>query len=158
MLSILIATKEFIYQLKPTGADPYLLSAGAGIGAVITFALGGLDKMIYALLALAIIDYTIGTIAALRTHQWDSSVGFKGLLKKAVMFAVVALCHLIDACVSTELLRQMAIGAYALNEAGSIIENIDRAGYGHIIPHFLRQMLARLNDELKEKVEEGELK
>ena len=156
MLSMFLTVKDFVYQLKPSGAEAYLLSAGAGIGAAITFGLGGIDQMVYALLALASIDYIMGTVAAYKTHSWDSSVGFKGLLKKAIMFAVVALCHLVDACISTELLRQMAIGAYALNEAGSILENVDRAGWGQYIPEFLRRALARLNEEMDEKLEEGD--
>lgn len=157
MLSMFLTIKDFMGHLKPTGMEPYLMGAGATIGAGITFLLGGVDQMIYCLFSLACADYAIGTIGAFKTHKWDSSVGFRGLLKKAVMFAIVALCHLVDACLGTELLRQMAIGAYALNEFGSIIENVDRAGYGHVIPLFLRRALARLKDELDEKIDEVDL-
>lgn len=47
----------------------------------------------------------------------------------------------------THVLRQMAICAYALNEAGSIIENIDRSGWGEHIPAFIRNALARLQEK-----------
>lgn len=145
---------DFLLQLKPTGAEQYLMSIGAVIGLFFSIAIGGMDKMIYALIALSIVDYITGMFTAFKTGQWDSSTGFRGILKKFVIFAVVALCNCIDTAMNMHILRQMAICAYALNEAGSIIENIDRAGYGQYIPDVIRNALARLT----EQAEEGKLK
>ena len=145
---------DFLLQLKPTGAEQYLMSIGAVIGLVFSVSIGGMDSMIYALIALCIVDYITGMFTAFKTGQWDSSTGFRGILKKFVIFAVVALCNTIDTAMNMHILRQMAICAYALNEAGSIIENIDRAGYGQYIPDVIRNALARLT----EKAEEGKLK
>lgn len=145
---------DFLLQLKPTGAEQYLMSIGAVIGLVFSVSIGGMDSMIYALIALCIVDYITGMFTAFKTGQWDSSTGFRGILKKFVIFAVVALCNCIDTAMSMHILRQMAICAYALNEAGSIIENVDRAGYGQYIPDVIRNALARLS----EQAEEGKLK
>lgn len=145
---------DVLLQLKPTGTEQYLMSIGAVIGLIFSVSVGGMDKMIYALIALSIVDYITGMFTAFKTGQWDSSTGFRGILKKFVIFAVVALCNTIDTAMNMHILRQMAICAYALNEAGSIIENIDRAGYGQYIPDVIRNALARLT----EKAEEGELK
>ena len=145
---------DFLLQLKPTGAEQYLMSIGAVIGLVFSVSIGGMDSMIYALIALCIVDYITGMFTAFKTGQWDSSTGFRGILKKFVIFAVVALCNCIDIAMGMHILRQMAICAYALNEAGSIIENVDRAGYGQYIPDIIRNALARLT----EKAEEGKLK
>lgn len=145
---------DFLIYLKPTGAEQYLMSIGAIIGLFFSIAIGGMDKMIYALIALCIVDYITGMFTAFKTGQWDSSTGFRGILKKFVIFAVVALCNCIDTAMGMHILRQMAICAYALNEAGSIIENVDRAGYGQYIPDVIRNALARLT----EKAEEGKLK
>ena len=145
---------DFLLQLKPTGAEQYLMSIGAVIGLFFSLAIGGMDKMIYALIALSIVDYITGMFTAFKTGQWDSSTGFRGILKKFIIFAVVALCNCIDTAMGMHILRQMAICAYALNEAGSIIENVDRAGYGKYIPKIIRNALARLT----EKAEEGTLK
>lgn len=145
---------DFLIYLKPTGAEQYLMSIGAVIGLVFSVSIGGMDSMIYALIALCIVDYITGMFTAFKTGQWDSSTGFRGILKKFVIFAVVALCNCIDTAMGMHILRQMAICAYALNEAGSIIENIDRAGYGQYIPDVIRNALARLT----EKSEEGKLK
>lgn len=145
---------DFIIQLKPTELEQILLGVGSVVGMGISLALGGVDKMIYALIALCIIDYATGTIAALKTGQWSSKEGFIGLLRKTVIFSVVSLANLIDMAIDVHALRQMAICAYALNEAGSIIENVDRAGWGSIIPAILRKALVQLND----KAEKGILK
>nr|DAN61108.1 MAG TPA: holin [Caudoviricetes sp.] len=145
--TILDDVYEFIKNCIPTGAEQYLMAIGAAIGLFISIAVGGMDKMIYALIALMILDYTTGMIAAFKTGQWDSSTGFVGLAKKAVILAVVALCNTVDMAMDTHALRQMAICAYALNEAGSIVENIDRAGWGEHIPAFIRNALARLQSK-----------
>lgn len=138
---------EFIKNLVPTGAEQYLFVIGAALGLTISVAVGGFDEMIYALIALMVLDYITGIIAACRTGKWDSSTGFIGLAKKAVILGVVALCNTVDIAMGTHALRQMAICAYALNEAGSIIENIDRAGWGEHIPAFIRNALARFKEK-----------
>ena len=145
---------DFLIYLKPTGAEQYLMSIGAVIGLVFSVSIGGMDSMIYALIALCIVDYITGMFTAFKIGRWDSSTGFRGILKKFVIFAVVALCNCIDTAMGMHILRQMAICAYALNEAGSIIENVDRAGYGQYIPDVIRNALARMT----EKAEEGKLK
>ena len=156
LLQILDEVYEFIKNCVPTGAEQWLLGIGAAIGLGISIAVGGMDKMIYALIALMILDYTTGMIAAFKTGQWDSSTGFVGLAKKAVILGVVALCNTVDTAMDTHTLRQMAICAYALNEAGSIVENIDRAGWGEHIPAFIRNALARLQSTTENK--DGETK
>lgn len=153
-LQIKDSVLDFLLQLKPTDVEQYLMSIGAVIGLVFSVSIGGMDSMIYALIFLSIVDYATGMFTAFKTGQWDSSTGFRGILKKFVIFAVVALCNTIDTAMNMHILRQMAICAYALNEAGSIIENVDRAGYGKYIPTVIRNALARLT----EKAEEGTLK
>lgn len=154
LMTIIDDVFDFAKNLVPTGAEQWLLGIGAAIGLGISIAVGGMDKMIYALIALMILDYASGIIAACRTGQWDSSTGFVGLAKKAVILAVVALCNTVDTAMDTHTLRQMAICAYALNEAGSIVENIDRAGWGEHIPAFIRNALARLQSSTEKKSEE----
>ena len=154
LMQILDEVYEFIKNCVPTGAEQYLMAIGAAIGLGISIAVGGMDKMIYALIALMILDYATGIIAACRTGQWDSSTGFVGLAKKAVILSVVALCNTVDTAMDTHTLRQMAICAYALNEAGSIVENIDRAGWGEHIPAFIRNALARLQSSTDKRSEE----
>lgn len=147
LTTILDDVYEFIKACVPTGAEQYLMAIGAATGLVLSVAVGGFDEMIYALIALMVTDYITGIIAACRTGKWDSSVGFIGLAKKGVILAIIALCNTVDTAMGTHAFRQAAICAYALNEAGSIIENIDRAGWGEHIPDFIRNALERLQEK-----------
>lgn len=146
-LQIKDSIADFLAFIKPTGAETYLLTIGAAIGLFLSIALGGMDSMIYALMALMAIDYITGIVAACKDGKWNSSTGFTGLLKKAVILVVVMLCNTVDVAMGSHYLRQMAICAYALNEAGSIVENVDRMGYGEYIPSFIRHALARLQEK-----------
>lgn len=46
-----------------------------------------------------------------------------------------------------DIFRGMVISAFAIIEAMSLVENIDRMGYGEFIPEFLRVRLKQLADE-----------
>lgn len=142
--TIIAGLMDFLKCLKPNHMEQWLLSIGATVGLILNVAIGGMDKTVWALIALSTADYLTGVFAACKTGQWDSSTGFVGLAKKATIFLIVAMCHWADQAIKTDLLRQMAVCAYALNELGSNLENIDKAGYGGIIPAGVRKMLARL--------------
>lgn len=59
------------------------------------------------------------------------------------MFFIIELGVLLDAAMHTHMVRMLFIGAFVIVEALSIVENIDRAGYGHYIPSFIRHMKRR---------------
>ncbi len=139
----------FLKMLKPDDGDKFLMMLGGWLGFWFSFAVGGVDKMIIWLAILACVDYATGIIAAFKGCKWCSSVGFKGIAKKAAMFAIVALCHGLDQTTGLGMFRNMAIFAYAVNEAGSIIENIDGCGWGKFIPAFLRDGLKQIQDKHK---------
>lgn len=144
---------RFLSEIKPDAVQQYLMSIGAAIGLLLSVVLGGIDVMIWALFALAVIDYILGTVAAFKSGKWDSNVGFRGIGKKCAIFAFVGIAVGVDYTVGTgQTFRQIIIGAYGVNEAGSIIENIDVLGFGHIIPASIRHGLARL----KETADKGE--
>lgn len=141
------AIMTFISELKPDVLQQYFMSAGAAIGLFLSVVLGGIDAMVWALLILAVIDYTLGTVAAFKLGKWDSKVGWKGIGKKCAIFGFVALAVGVDYTLGTDhTFRQIIIGAYGVNEAGSIIENIDVLGYGRLIPSSIRNGLARLKE------------
>ncbi len=124
------------------------LAIGAGVGAFLNLALGGLDMPVMALLVLVILDYMSGMYAGFKTGCLSSQVGFKGIIKKMVIFVIVAFAVLVDHAIQMgHFLRTMTICAYALNEALSIVENADRIGWGEHIPAFLRGRLEQLRVE-----------
>ena len=54
------------------------------------------------------------------------------------------LSHGLDVITGTEMLRNAAIVAYAVNELGSTLENMDRLGFGGMIPSFLHRAIKEL--------------
>ena len=120
----------------------------SAIGAAFSFLIGGVDKLVTALLVFVLIDYVTGLIAAWKTSTLDSKKGFEGIKRKVVMLLVVIMAYWIDACLfGISTCRSMVIFAYVGNEGLSIIENLDRMGCGEHIPAFIRGKLAQLRTE-----------
>ena len=120
----------------------------SAIGAAFSFLVGGVDKLVTALLVFVVIDYVTGLIAAWKTATLDSKKGFEGIKRKFVMLLVVIMAQWIDACIfGISTFRTMVIFAYLGNEGLSIIENLDRMGYGEYIPAFIRDKLVQLRKE-----------
>ena len=136
--------QDFLSALVPSDGEAVLMSIGAGFGAVVSFAFGDVDDAFRWLLAFIAADYVTGTVAAFRSGEWSSQTGFLGLFKKIFILCVVAMCHGLDVDTGVDLLRNAAIFAYGLNEVGSILENVDRLGYGKLIPAVIRRGLKQL--------------
>lgn len=121
-----------------------VLLAAAGTAA--TYLWGGWDAVLIALVTLACMDYLTGWAAAWVGRRLSSDVGRRGIAKKAGMFAIVALCNVIDQTggLGEPILRTLAIWWYMGNEALSILENLGEVGVP--IPDRLRETLAVLRD------------
>lgn len=137
----------YVDVIVPDQAEKFFMSIGGFLGFWFSLAVGGVDKAIVWLTVLCILDYCTGVAAAFKTGTWCSGVGFRGLWKKCFIFIIVSFCYGIDQTIHADMLRNMAIFAYATNEAGSIIENIDRLGLGGYIPAFLRNGLKQLQEK-----------
>lgn len=122
------------------------------IGCWLGIFLGPADGLLITLVILAIVDYITGVISAAVNHKLSSSVGFKGLAKKVLMFALVGVGNLVDVYVlgGAAVLRSTVIFFYIANEALSIIENAGELGLP--VPKKLKNLL----DQLKDKNDEGD--
>lgn len=129
----------------------FLMTLGAMLGASFSFIVGGIDTPITWLIVLCIADYITGMIAAFKTGKWSSNTGFKGIIKKVIMFLIIGLCVAIDTTTKTDMLRDIAIFSYSLNEAGSILENIDRMGFSKYIPSFIKNGIEQLKNKDNDK-------
>jgi toxin secretion/phage lysis holin len=114
------------------------------VGAWLSDAIGGMDKQVNALVVLVVLDYATGMLAAWKTKQLSSQRGYKGIIKKVSIFVAIMLANLVDMAMGIQVLRSMAIFGFAGVEATSLVENIDRMGYGEFIPPFLRDKLAQI--------------
>lgn len=148
--------KNFLESLFPDQTADILLLIGGCIGASAQFIWGDLSDAFGWLVIAVLLDYITGTIAAFKSGDWSSKVGFNGLLRKAVIFVLVGLANGTDTLLGSFdffSLRDIAIGAFGLNEIGSIIENIELLGFGKVIPEPIKKGLAMLKkkaiDEFK---------
>lgn len=118
----------------------------ATVGGVIVFWLGGLDRLLAALIAVIVLDYLTGIIKAIHTKTLSSRVGFDGIAKKVQALVVVALAFIIENLTAHTLpLREIVIMFFVANEGISILENA--AGTGLPIPARLRAVLVQLKGE-----------
>lgn len=114
------------------------------VGGVITTILGGWDMLLSVLVSFVIVDYILGIAAAAINEELDSSVGFRGIWKKVMLFVPVGVAYALDQALGSQILRNMSIWFYIGNEGISIMENLGKAGVP--IPKFIREILVQLRD------------
>ena len=117
------------------------------IGGWVGWFLGGMDGLIYALIAFVAIDYLTGVMCAIDDCTLSSEVGFRGICRKMLIFCLVAIGHIIDSTViqSGSTLRTAVIFFYLSNEGISILENAGHLGLP--IPKKLKTILEQLDEE-----------
>lgn len=113
--------------------------------------LGGFDGFLYALIAFVLVDYLTGVMVAVVNKKLSSEVGFKGIFKKVVIFALVAIGHIIDTYViqNGSVIRTAVIFFYLSNEGISILENVSVLGLP--VPQKLKDVLEQLKDHKTEE-------
>ena len=120
-------------------------------GSLLGFLLGGFDGYLYSLLGFVVIDYLTGLALAAARRQVSSQIGFTGILKKMLIFVIVAMGHLLDQNLlgGSATLRTAMIFFYLTNEAISITENLGALGFP--LPPKLKQVLTQLSAESEEQ-------
>ena len=120
--------------------------AFSALGGFVGWFLGGADGFLYALLAFVIIDYITGILCAVADKTLSSEVGFKGICRKVLIFALVGIGNIVDIYVMGEagILRTAVIFFYLSNEGVSLLEN--SAHLGLPIPEKLKTVLSQLHN------------
>ena len=115
---------------------------GGGIG----WFLGGWDGFLYALVAFVVIDYITGLMCAALDKKLSSEAGFKGIMRKVLIFVMVGIGHIIDTRILGDgsVLRTAVIFFYCSNEGLSVLENA--AHIGLPVPNKLKEVLEQLHD------------
>lgn len=114
------------------------------VGGYISHWLGGWDVLLRTIVFLAILDYITGVIKGIYLKKLSSETGFKGLLKKIVMFIVIAVAFVIQELIGETIpLREVVIMFYIANEGISLLEN---AAIFVPIPEKLKDVLLQLRD------------
>lgn len=120
-------------------------AGAAALGGFLGWFLGGADGFLYALIAFAVIDYVTGVLCAIADKTLDSSVGFRGICRKVLIFVLVGIGNILDVHVlgKAGVMRTAVIFFYLSNEGVSLLENSARLGLP--IPEKLRDVLAQLH-------------
>ena len=123
----------------------------AGIGGWLGWFLGESDGLLYALLAFVTLDYITGIMCAIVDQKLSSAVGFKGIYRKVLIFALVGIGHILDTQVigAGSVLRTAVIFFYLSNEGVSLIENT--AHLGLPVPEKIKEVLSQLHDKEHQK-------
>ena len=114
----------------------YLCTAVGILGAIATWAFGGWDTALVALLICMGVDYVSGSVVALVFHKstktetgaYNSAYGIKGLFKKGLTLLFVLVAVQIDKILGTDYVRDAVCIGFCTNEIISIIENLGLAG------------------------------
>ena len=116
------------------------------LGGWLGWYLGGVDGLLTALIVFAVLDYVTGVMCAVVEKTLSSEIGFKGLFRKVLIFALVGIGHVIDTQVIGEggTLRSAIICFYLSNEGLSLLENA--AHLGLPVPDKLKDTLEQLHD------------
>lgn len=121
------------------------------VGGWLGWFLGGSDGLLYALIAFVVIDYITGVMCAISDKKLSSAVGFKGICKKVLIFALAGGGHILDAFVigSGSVLRTAIIFFYLSNEGVSLVENC--AHLGLPVPQKLKDVLEQLHNRAEKE-------
>lgn len=123
-------------------------------GGFIGWFIGGFDGLIKALLILTVIDYITGVMKATVRKRLSSSIGFKGIARKTVMYLIVGVANIVDKYLLNilsfaggdgNIVRDSVILFFAVNEGISILENA--ALLGVPIPNKLKDLLLQVRSK-----------
>ena len=119
----------------------------AAVCAMFGFVFGDLNGLMIALVALIILDYISGVIAAVVEKKLSSEVGAKGIAKKIFMLLIVAVANIVDINVIGDghVLKSVTVVFYIANECISLIENAGRLGVP--VPKKLLDVLEQLKSK-----------
>ena len=116
----------------------------SAVSGMVIYFFGDWDFLLKAILVLVILDFITGWIIAIYHHNLSSDIGFKGVIKKIVIFIVIVLANIIQGLLNQKIpLRETVIMFYIFNESLSILEN---AAYFIPIPKKLKETLKQLKE------------
>ena len=130
----------------------WICTAAGVIGAGLSWAFGGWDEAMAALIICMAVDYISGSVVALVFHNsrktasgsYNSGYGLKGLCKKGLMLLFVLVAVQLDRLLGAAYVRDAVCIGFCVNEVISITENLGLAGVP--LPQGVKQALEQLQE------------
>lgn len=128
----------------------YNTLVGGSISAL-AYLVGGIDHLITALGIFMATDYITGWMVAINTKNFNSAVGFKGIMKKTAMIFAVIIAVQLDTISGTggQFMRNTMIMFLIGMEGISFIENLGHLGVK--VPKQISSVFAQLKEENETK-------
>lgn len=147
-----------MHTLVPNGAEAALVKVGAVLGVIWGATLESVAPLVYWYLAFMAADVVTGIWAACRTGTFSSKKLSFGMAKKGLAFFIITLAHGIDVTFwfvlhDMPIFQSVTLCAYACGEFGSIIENVERAGFGDALPPVLKRLFLSLEKRFEQAVD-----
>ena len=128
----------------------------AFLAGIVGYCLGGLDKLLTLLILASAADFVTGLCKAFHDKKLNSTVSYRGIIRKFGIYIVVALAYLIDQYLGAHFLRETVIAFYIFNEALSVLENWGKMDLP--LPEQLKTALSQLQAENTENIGKKQLK
>ena len=123
------------------------------IGGTIVGLLGGTDNILHVLIFLVGVDFLTGLAKAWKLKEISSEIGFEGLLKKVLIFVVIAVAVEVQKIVGNSIpLREIVIMFYVANEGISFLENIS---VFLPLPDKLKEVFQQIRNDTENKDQGG---
>ncbi|MGF2618691.1 phage holin family protein [Bacillus cereus] len=136
--------------------DVLMKSFVAASGGFCGYFLGGWDTTLKVLVIMAAIDYITGVFAAGYNGELKSKVGFKGIVKKVMLFLLVGVATQLDTALgSNSAIREATIFFFIGNELLSLLENAGRMGIP--LPQALTNAVEVLGGKHKQEDKKGDV-
>lgn len=120
--------------------------AGASIGALLTWLLGGWEIGLQILITCMVLDYIMGLMVGYKNKELNSKIGFNGLKRKFTILIILILAVLLDRLLGQEwIFRTVVIYFYVAMEGLSILENAAKLDVP--IPGKLKDALVQLQEK-----------
>ena len=124
-------------------------SVFALVGTFLSWALGGFDKMLQALILFMVLDFLLGFLAAWKGRRVNSQAMFWGGINKLLVLGFVVIGSALDWLlgVPDPYIRTGVIWFYIGRELLSITENYGNMGMK--LPPFISEVLEQINNKSK---------
>ena len=123
-------------------------TAVAILATFFTYLFGGWDLALKILITFMVLDYVTGVIYVYVIKTLNSEVGFRGLIKKCMILAVLIVGVELDRMLGnggTWVFRTLVAYFYIANEGISLLENISNLGVP--IPNKIKTAFEQLNND-----------